>query len=63
MLYEEVRTMGYRGSYTTVRTNLRLLRQAGVAPVTRPLPKFPQITFWMLRRPDGLKDRTQSGLG
>ena len=54
--------MGYRGGYTTVRDYVRLLRQAGAAPVRTPVPKVRQITSWMLRRPDDLTDAERVGL-
>uniref|UniRef100_UPI003975E1AC ISL3 family transposase n=1 Tax=Rhodococcus rhodochrous TaxID=1829 RepID=UPI003975E1AC len=62
VLYEELRTMGYRGGYTTVRDYVRLLRQAGAAPIRKPVPKVRQITSWMLRHPDDLTDAEQIGL-
>jgi len=54
--------MGYRGGYTTVRDYVRLLRQAGAAPVRTPVPKIRQITSRMLRRPGDLTDEEQIGL-
>lgn len=61
MLYEELRAMGYRGSYTTVRSYVRLLRHAGAAPLKGSVPKVRQITSWMLRHPDDLTDEDRIG--
>nr|WP_244213156.1 transposase [Rhodococcus ruber] len=62
VLYEELRAMGYRGSYTTVRSYVRLLRHAGAAPLRGSVPKVRQITSWMLRHPDDLTDEDRIGL-
>ncbi|UYF97226.1 ISL3 family transposase (plasmid) [Rhodococcus aetherivorans] len=62
VLYEELRAMGYRGSYTTVRSYVRLLRHAGAAPLRGSVPKVRQITSWMLRHPRDLTDEDRIGL-
>ncbi|UTM38038.1 hypothetical protein MX572_04370 [Rhodococcus pyridinivorans] len=54
--------MGYRGSYTTVRSYVRLLRHAGAAPLRGSVPKVRQITSWMLHRSRDLTDEDRIGL-
>ena len=49
-LYEELRALGYRGSYSSVRDYLRPFRRIGTAPPSTPkVPKVRRITSWMLR--------------
>ncbi|WP_233365478.1 transposase [Rhodococcus globerulus] len=62
-LYEELRTLGYRGSYSSVRDYSRPLRAIGAAPARRQIPKVRRITSWMLRHPDNLTDDEQIGRG
>lgn len=59
-LYEELKALGYRGSYSSVRDYLRPLRRIGAAPPSTPqVPKVRRITSWMLRHPDNLIDDEQ----
>lgn len=59
-LYEELRALGYRGSYSSVRDYLRPFRRIGSAPPSTPkVPKVRRITSWMLRHPDSLTDDEQ----
>ena len=48
-LYEELRALEYRGSYSSVHDYLRPLRTVGVAPASKQVPKVRRITSWMLR--------------
>jgi transposase len=51
-LYEELRALGYRGSYSSVRDYLRPFRRIGAAPPSTPkVPKVRRITSWMLSHP------------
>ncbi|MDI9918622.1 ISL3 family transposase [Rhodococcus sp. IEGM 1379] len=60
VLYEELRALGYRGSYSSVRDYLRPFRGIGAAPPSTPkVPKVRRITSWMLRHPDNLTDDEQ----
>ena len=60
VLYEELRALGYRGSYSSVRDYLRPFRRIGAAPPSTPkVPKVRRITSWMLRHPDNLTDDEQ----
>ncbi len=61
-LYEELRALGYRGSYSSVRDYLKPLRTIGAAPARKQIPKVRRITSWMLRHPDNLTDDEQIGL-
>ncbi len=62
-LYEELRALGYRGSYSSVRDYLRPFRRIGAAPPSTPkVPKVRRITSWMLRPPDNHTDDEQIGL-
>ncbi len=59
-LFAEVRAMGYRGGYGTVRDYLRPFRALGAAPpATQPVPKVRHIASWMLRHPDELGTEDQ----
>ena len=62
-LFDEIRAVGYRGSYATVRDYLRPFRDVGAAPPATPkIPKVRTITSWMLHHPDNLTDDEQLGL-
>ncbi|MGV9864084.1 transposase [Rhodococcus koreensis] len=62
-LFDELRALGYRGSYATVRDYLRPFRDVGAAPPATPkIPKVRTITSWMLHHPDNLTDDEQLGL-
>jgi len=54
-LFAEIRALGYRGSYGTLRAYLRPFRALGTAPpaAARP-PKVRHIASWILRRPEDL---------
>ncbi|MDV6278327.1 ISL3 family transposase [Rhodococcus erythropolis] len=59
-LYEELRALGYRGSYSSVRDYLRPFHRIGAAAPSRPkVPKVRRITSWILRHPDSLTDDEQ----
>jgi hypothetical protein len=54
-LFAEIRALGYRGSYGTLRAYVRPFRTAGTAPPTGPpVPKVRHVTNWILRRHDDL---------
>jgi transposase len=54
-LLAEIRTLGYRGSYGTLRNYLRPFKTLRTAPPVTPRPpKVRHITGWMLRHPDHL---------
>ncbi|WAM19537.1 ISL3 family transposase (plasmid) [Rhodococcus sp. JS3073] len=62
-LFDEIRALGYRGSYATVRDYLRPFRNVGAAPPATPkIPKVRTVTSWMLHHPDNLTDDEQLGL-
>lgn len=62
-LFDEIRALGYRGSYATVRDYLRPFREVGAAPPAAPkIPKVRRVTSWMLHRPEDLTDDEQLGL-
>jgi hypothetical protein len=54
-LYGEIRQMGYRGSYGTLRNYLRPFKTLRIPPPdVPPAPKVRDVTGWMLRHPDDL---------
>ncbi len=54
-LLVEIRALGYRGSYGTLRNYLRPFKTLQTAPPVAPKPpKVRHITAWMLRHPDHL---------
>jgi len=54
-LLAEIRTLGYRGSYGTLRDYLRPFRTLATPPPTTPrLPKVRHVCGWILRHPDNL---------
>ncbi len=59
-LFAEIKALGYRGSYGTLRGYLRPFRAVGAAPPapTRP-PKVRHIASWILRRHDDLDPEEQ----
>jgi transposase len=59
-LFAEIRALGYRGSYGTLRAYLRPFRALGTAPpaAARP-PKVRHIVGWILRRHDDLDPEEQ----
>jgi transposase len=59
-LHREIRAMGYRGSYGTLRAYLRPFKAANIGPPTVPRPpKVRDVTGWMLRHPDELDAEEQ----
>jgi transposase len=62
-LFTEIRALGYRGSYGTLRDYLRPFREPGTpAPATPPVPKVRHVSSWMLRHPDDLDTDDQLAL-
>jgi transposase len=59
VLYQEIKAIGYRGSYGTLGNYLRPFRELGTAPKTAAPPKIRQITSWLLRHPDRLNEDDQ----
>jgi transposase len=54
-LHQEIKDLGYRGSYGTLQQYLRPLRTAGArAPRPQRPPKVRHLTNWLLRHPDSL---------
>ena len=61
-LYEELRALGYRGSYSSVRDYLRPFRRIGAAPPSAPkVPKVRRITSWMFVTPTTSPTTSRSG--
>jgi transposase len=54
-LFREIKTLGYAGSYSTVRDYLDQHRP-GAAPLTPPAPTVRQVTGWLTRHPDSLTE-------
>ena len=60
-LFREISSLGYAGSYSTVRDYLEQHRPA-TAPLPPPPPTVRQVTGWLTRRPDSLTDDERSQL-
>jgi transposase len=59
-LHAEIKAVGYRGSYATVRSYLQPFRALGTAPPPVPAPpKARQVASWILRDPATLNDDEQ----
>jgi transposase len=62
-LHAEIKAMGYRGGYGTVRNYLQPFRALGAAPAPKPTPpKVRDVASWILRHPDSLDDDQQATL-
>jgi transposase len=61
-LHEEVRALGYRGSYPPVASYLRAYRKAGTLPPAAVPPKTRDIARWILTAPENLGDDGTSAL-
>ena len=54
-IWAEIRELGCRAAYSTLRDYLKPFREAGVAPPSRPTaPKAGETTTWLLTHPDNL---------
>jgi hypothetical protein len=53
-LHNEVKALGFRGSYGTVYAYLRPFKGKAAPPAVPALPKVRHITSWIRRRPDNL---------
>ncbi len=53
-LLAEIRDLGYRGSYGTLRGYLRRFRTTETRPPAPPRPKVRHVAGWILRHPDTL---------
>lgn len=60
-LFREISTLGYAGSYSTVRDYLDQHRPAA-APLPPPPPTVRQVTGWITRHPDSLTEDEQPQL-
>jgi transposase len=59
-LFAEIRALGYRGGYGTLRGYVRPFRTVGAVPPTAPpIPKVRHVTNWILRRHDDLNPDEQ----
>lgn len=62
-LHHEIVTLGYHGSYGSVRDYLAPFRALGAAPPATPaVPKVRRITSWLLHRPGDLDEDQQMQL-
>jgi transposase len=55
-LHAELKELGYRGHYQTISDYLRPRRRQRIRDVDPPAPGVRQITGWMMRHPDRLRD-------
>ncbi len=58
-LHQEVKALGFRGSYGTVYAYLRPFKGKTAPPAVPAPPKVRHITSWIRRRPDNLDDGEQ----
>ncbi|MFJ3644208.1 ISL3 family transposase [Streptomyces sp. NPDC090108] len=61
-LHAELQELGYRGHYQTISDYLRPRRRQRIRVVGPALPGVRQITGWMMRHPDRLRDEDRQQL-